>query len=229
VLRFRELEATALYAGLGVQLIDEYASVPNTRDAPAIGPVTIELDIDEAGTWRPIDTAGHLQRRTPSGIVWFPWLEYHRDARGMAPRKYRVRVSAPAYIPLYQWDSSGLEALVYPYDNVEPPAGPASLLRAVLLPSAMYPFAPDVPILRGVVTDAGTPVPEVLVYWTDATLRTDRVLTDADGEFELPMRRAPPGPNPIFVAAETPFGGPSGDVPVRLPQDLPAFQTIQIS
>jgi hypothetical protein len=223
MLRFRELEHTALYAGLGVSLLDAHTGTA------AFGWTKIELDIDDGGTWRPIE---HPRAVTAAGVSWFPWLERHRDARGLLPRKYRVRVAAGIYTPRYGYDSAGIEALVAPYDDVTVPPTPARPIEVELLPSAGYPFAPEIPVLRGVVVDpVGDPVPYALVSWIDAVLVTDSVLTDADGEFDLPMRRAPLN-TAIDVRAERPappIGGRAGDVIVRVPQDLATFQTIQIA
>lgn len=230
MLGFRELEHSGLYAGLGVQLIDEFASVPGANfEAPPLGWTTIDIDIDDGGgVFRPLDPAVLRSARTPAGIVWYPWLEHHADARGRAPRDYRVRVSAGMYTPRYTYDSDGVTVAVAPYDDINPPAIlPAAPAKILLLPSATYPFAPAVPVLRGVVVDgASLPVPEALVSWIDATLQTDTVLTDADGEFALPMRRAALD-TPIDIRAERP--GQSGDVIVRIPQDLLTFHTILIS
>jgi hypothetical protein len=96
----------------------------------------------------------------------------------------------------------------------------------------MYPHADAVPVLRGSVVDTvGVPVVNALVSWFDPTLQTDSVLTDVDGEFSLPMRRAPRD-TPININAQRPpppAGGRSGDTIVRIPQDLSTFHTIQIS
>lgn len=234
--RYRELESTVLYAGLGVQLIDEYASVMDPAPPPdflfeaaPIEPIEIELDVEDGlNTWRALEPGTYRRRRSAGGITWFPWLEHYRDARGRAPRKYRVRVSGKAYTPLYEYDATDVVGLVHPYDDTTAPAGPPALVQVRLLPSAAYPFAAEVPIVRGIVTDTGTPVENALVYWSDATLQTERVLTDKDGYFDLPLRRAPRNPPPIIVTAETQFGL-SGDKPVRIPQDLSTFLKIAIS
>jgi hypothetical protein len=230
MLGFRELESSGLYAGLGVQLIDEFASVPSANfEAPPLGWTTIDIDIDDGGgVFRPLDPAVLAAMRTPSGIVWYPWLERHADARGLAPRNYRARVSAGAYTPRYTYDSGGVIIAVAPYDDVTPPASvPAAPAKILLLPNATYPFAPGVPVLRGLVVDGSSaPVPNALVSWVDATLQTDSVLTDADGEFSLPMRRAALN-TPIDIHAERP--GRSGDTIVRIPQDVSIFHTILIS
>ena len=231
-LRFRELEHSALYAGLGVQLIDEFESVPAQGfEVAPLGSTSIEVAIDDgSGVFRTIDP---LAVRTPSGVIWFPYLERYADARGRMPRTYRLRVSAQFYVPRYTYDADGLDVQIAPYDDSNPPTFvPTAPAKIGLLPSATYPFADVVPMLRGNVVDsAGDPVMNALVSWIDATLQTDSVLTDADGEFGLPLRRAPRD-TPIDIHAERPpppVGGRSGDTVVRIPQDLSTFHTIQIS
>lgn len=233
-LRFREIEATSMYAGLGVQLIDEFASVPAAAvETPPLGFTSIDIDIDDGGSWRAVDPALLLVTRTPGGIVWYPWLEHHRDARGLPPRKYRVRVFADAFAPRYRYDSDGVEVLIAPHDDVNPPASlPTAPLKVPLLPAPSYPFPAGVPVLRGRVVDGGSaPVPDALVSWSDPTLQTDSVLSDVDGEFALPMRRAARNvPIDIHAARPPPPGtGRSGTVSVRIPQDLSIFHTISIS
>jgi hypothetical protein len=220
-LRFRELEHTSLYAGLGVRLLDAFTGVG------PLGWVKVELDIDDAGTWRELERPAAV---TAAGVVWFPGLERYRDASGRSPKLYRIRVTAELYAPRYSYDSEGVSALVDPYDDVTEPATPQRPIDVLLLPSAAYPFAPAVPLLRGAVTDVtGSPVQTALVSWLNAALVTDSVLSDADGEFTLPMRRAPTG-TPIDVRAERPPppAARAGDIIVRVPQDLTTFQTIQI-
>lgn len=231
MLGFRELEHSTLYAGVGVQLVDEFASVP-AQDlvVPPLGATRVELDLDDAGTWRPVArTAVH----TPGGVAWFPYLERHADARDRAPRSYRIRVWAQLYTPRYAYDADGVIVQVAPYDDEHAPAfTPGLPVKVALVPNAAYPYPDAVPILRGGIVDtSGAPVTLALVSWIDAALQTDAVLTDADGEFSLPLRRAPRD-TPIVVHAERPpppAGGRSGDVIVRIPQDLSTFHTIQIS
>jgi len=232
MLRFRELEHSTLFAGLGVQLIDEFESVPAQGfEVAPLGWTNIEVAIDDGGgAFRTIDP---LTVRTPSGVIWFPYLERYADARGRTPRTYRVRVSAQFYVPRYSYDADGIDLQVAPYDDVNPPTFVPALPQKIgLLPAAMYPHADAVPVLRGSVVDTvGVPVVNALVSWFDPTLQTDSVLTDVDGEFSLPMRRAPRD-TPININAQRPpppAGGRSGDTIVRIPQDLSTFHTIQIS
>lgn len=230
MIAFRELESTALYLGLGVKLVDAFASVPSAKlEAPPLGWTAIEIDVEDGPGWRTLDADTLSAARTPAGVVWFPWLEHYADARGRVPRKYRVRVTAGFYTPLYAYDAEGLEISVPPYDDANPPATlPVEPVRVQLVPSDGYPYPPDVPVLRGAILDTSSaPVKFARVQWVEASApRNDLVLTDGDGEFALPMRRAPLD-TPIEIIAERP--GQSADVIVRIPQDLSTFHTIQIS
>ena len=232
MLQFRELEHSSLFAGLGVQLIDEFESVPAQGfEVAPIGWTDVEISVDDGGgVFRRIDATSV---RTPGGVIWFPYLERYPDARGRAPRTYRIRVTAQFYVPRYAYDADGVDIQVAPYDDVNQPAFVPTLPAKIgLLPTAMYPYADAIPLLHGRVVDtANAPVIDALVSWIDASLQTESVLTDADGEFSLPMRRAPRD-TPIDIHAERPpppAGGRSGDTIVRIPQDLSTFHTIQIS
>jgi len=226
-LRYRDLESTRLYAGLGVRLVDAY-----TRQPP-IGWTRVFLDVDEGGAWRELAPDAARRTTTNGGVIWFPWLERRRDARGRGPVRYRVRVAAELGTPAYLFDQDGVAVLVAPYDEAAPPAGTPPVVEIALLPAAHYPFGAAVPILHGVVQDAlGAPVPRALVAWAapagEPSLVTDEVLSDDDGEFSLPMRRAPRG-TPIDVTARRPpppEPGKHGTVSVQLPADLSTFLTI---
>jgi hypothetical protein len=223
--RFRELESSALHAGLGVRLVDDHTG------RSAIGWITVELDIDDAGVWRNVERPSAT---TDAGVIWFPWLEHYRDARGLPARKYRVRVAAASYVPLYSYDSEGIEVLVEPYDDYNAPAALPDPIAVTLLPLASYPFLPELQLTRGIVRDAANaPVEGALVEWQHPALVTDRVLTDQDGEYVLPLRRAPatdpaalPPVPPITVRAKR--GALLGSVAVQIAAGLSSFQTIQI-
>jgi hypothetical protein len=244
-LRYRDLESTRLHAGLGVRLIDEHTQ------QPPFGWTRVFLDVaDDAdagvsdpggtgtgtgGAWRELPPDGARRAVTNGGVIWFPWLERRRDARGRGPSRYRVRVLAEHGTPAYLFDREGVEVLVAPYDDAAPPAGTPPVVEIALLPAAHYPFAAAVPVLRGAVRDeGGAPVPRALVAWAmpaaagGSPLVTDEVLSDEDGEFSLPLRRAPHGV-PIEVSARRappPLPGAHRAVSVQLPADLSAFLTI---
>jgi hypothetical protein len=227
-LRYRELEHTRLYAGLGVRLVDDY-----TQQAP-IGWTRVSLDIADDDAWRELDTDLAPRTVTAGGLVWFPWLERRRDSRARASGRYRLRVAAELATPAYLCDRDGIEVLVAPFDDASPPAGTPPIIEIALLPAANYPYAPGVPVLHGVVKDAaGEPVPRALVSWARSgdgpPHVTDEVLSDDDGEFSLPMRRAPLA-TPIDITARRrppPVPGPERTVQVKLPADLSTLLTIQ--
>lgn len=229
-LRYRDLESTRLYAGLGVRLIDDHTK------QPPIGWTRVFLDVDDGdsrGAWREVSAEEARRATTNGGVIWFPWLERRRDARGRGPGRYRVRVAAEVGTPAYLFDRDGVEVRVAPYDEAAPPAGTPPIVEITLLPAANYPFAAAVPILRGAVRDAaGAPVPRALVAWAAPAggppLITDEVLSDDAGEFSLPMRRAPRG-TPIDVTARRPpppEPGKHSTVSVQLPAELSTFLTI---
>jgi hypothetical protein len=227
MLRYRDLESTRLYAGLGVRLLDDY-----TQQQP-IGWTRVFLDVDDGGgAWREL-TPDVRRTITGGGLVWFPWLERRRDARGRGPGRYRVRVAAELGAPAYLFDRDGVEVLVAPYDDAASPAGIPPVVEITLLPAANYPFGPAVPVLHGVVRDAlGAPVPRALVAWAppagEPPLVTDEVLSDEDGEFRLPMRRAPRA-TPIEVTARRPAPPEPGryrTVTVQLPVDPSTYLTM---
>jgi hypothetical protein len=144
-------------------------------------------------------------------------------------------VAAELGAPAYLFDRDGVEVLVAPYDDATPPAGTPPIVEIKLLPAAGYPFGAEVPVLHGAVTDgSGERVARALVSWIDPKLGpplvTDEVLSDDDGEFSLPMRRAPRA-TPIAIHARRPPPPATrkrGTASVRLPDDLPKFLTIQI-
>jgi hypothetical protein len=228
-LRYRDLEHSRVHAGLGVRLIDEYTQ------KPPIGWTRVYLDVADGGAWRELSPEIVRRTTTSGGVVWFPWLERYRDAAGHAPGKYRVRVAAELAAPAYLSDGDGVEVLVAPYDDAAPPVGTPPIVEIALLPAANYPFGPGVPVLHGAVEDhLGERVPRARVGWGDpgggTALVTDEVLSDADGEFCLPMRRAPRA-TPIEITAQRPAppaAGKHGSASVRLPDDLSRFLTIQI-
>ena len=232
MLRFRELEHTSLYSGLGVRLVDDFTK------ADAFGPYTISVDIGDNGTFRELPGDVYQRTVTAGGITWFPWLEHYADARGKTAREYRVRVTADHYTPAYAWDSEGVTTIIEPYDDVTEPGAFHPVIEIPLLPAASYPFDARVPLLRGAIEDIfGDRVPLTRVTWIDTTfpapvppLVTDTVLSDADGEFILPMSRAPLGVNVDVFARRPPppFPGKQRKVSVSLPADLSTFHVITI-
>ncbi|MCA9675443.1 MAG: hypothetical protein H6709_11215 [Kofleriaceae bacterium] len=204
-----EIERRDLYAGLTVRVFHEHDG------RPPRGRVTMSLDVDDgAGGWH--DT-GRAPRWLRPGLAFYPYLERHVDARGRAPRDYRVRVDAELYQPRYLWElKDGEVATVHPWDASTPPAVlPAGPLAVALLPRPAHPIDARGPVLRGyVVNPDASPVATALVEFDQL-----QVLTERDGEFALPLPRAPVGMSLIDVAA---LDGRTGTFPVTVPDELRA-------
>lgn len=203
---WREVERAHLYAGFGVELVHAHDG------RPPRGKVDLAFEIDVGG-WRP---APLVPRWIRPGLAFLPALERYRDAAGRSPRTYRVKVSAELYLPLYTWQElPGIDVLVAPWDEANPPAVTLDApVRIPLLPRAGHPF--DVrPVLRGyVINPNGSPLATALVEFDGM-----QVLTDAAGEFALPMPRAPAGTSLVDVSA-VPTDGRSAAFPVTLPDEL---------
>lgn len=176
-------ERTTLYTPIGIRPLDEL-----TGRAP-IGRVEAELDrSDGAGGWSPTEIKAVT---TPGGVFAYPHLERHALVTGKPARRYRVRLKAEFYVPMYRDRFDGIEFDAYPHNDSNPPPIFADLPQnALLAPAPNYPFQTSIPVLRGEVIDkAGAPVRDAVVSWA---LR-ERVLTDERGTFALPLRWALPG------------------------------------
>lgn len=174
---------SVMFAPAGFRLVDDMTG------AGPIGGVTALLDTDDgAGGWRETGIEAVI---TPSGVYAYPGLGRSRDVPGDAPRQHRFRVEAEFYRPFYRADSHGIEFLVPPYNDVEPPSPlPAGPIDVMLQPAANYPFSAHVPVLRGTVQEAsGEPIEDALV--SEST--RERVLSDERGCFSLPLRWVPSG------------------------------------
>jgi hypothetical protein len=209
-------ERRSLYSAVGLRLIDLL-----TGGLP-VGWVQASLDLLGGAGWQP--APGKLLLST-SGILTAPHLE--RTAHpGAVPRRYRIRLTAEFYRPLYQVTLDGVEFDAFPYnDNVAPASFARTTTETLLVPSPAYPFPPHVPVLRGAVVDpAAAPVEDAVL--TDPG--TERAVTDARGAFALPLRTAAPGA-PITITATHPRSARTGSIQVTLPADVGRSQTIQVS
>ncbi len=95
----------------------------------------------------------------------------------------------------------------------------------ILVPATNYPFPSHVPVVRGVVVEAGsrTPVPDAVV----SRAEQERVLSDERGAFALPLRWTKAGETvPIDAVNERTKA--HGSQSVTLPQALPRTITIAI-
>ncbi len=209
-------EELFLYSPIGLRLIDDL-----TGGQP-IGPVEAELDLLDGTDWRPTRVAAV---QTQSSILTYPGLGLAVDVAHPAQR-YRVRLSGRYYIAAYRHALDGIEFDAPRHNHSNPPASPTTTpTPAVLLPAANYPFVPHIPVLRGVVHDAGgNPVADVLV---EEGMR-ERVLTDERGAFSLPLRWVPEGAPTAIVADDT-RNGRAGGINVTLPAALDQSQTITVT
>jgi hypothetical protein len=219
-------ERFELYSPVGLRLIDDFTG------RPPFGRIRASLDIiDATAGWRstviePITT--------PSGVLAYPGLERRSEVIGLPPRRYRVRLDAEFYRPLYRLNAEGIEFEAFPYNDSNPPTDyrvnppQAVITRAQdvnLEPAANYPFPPHVRVLRGKVVDSsGRPV-------VDAEVKrgaTERVLSGDNGEYALPLRWAVNGVS-IPIDAIDQRTGRMGTINITLPQALGGGQTIIIS
>jgi hypothetical protein len=213
-------EVGHLYCPLGLLLIDDF-----TGDAP-LGQVEGRLDIsDGAGGWL---ATRRRSVRTSSGVLAYPGLERRADPTGVAPVRYRARVHAELYRPLYPPKiggglAGGVEFDAPAWSEATPPAPMTTAPRTlVLLPASSYPFPSHVRVLHGRVLRAGQGVEDVLVGYST----TERVLTDRRGAFSLPLRW--PLPSAAIAIDATPPSGPGVSVNATLPGALASSLTITL-
>ncbi|HEX5736449.1 MAG TPA: hypothetical protein VF131_26700 [Blastocatellia bacterium] len=210
-------EGSELYSPIGFRLLD------NLTSKGPIGKVESELDLKDAGgAWRTTDIKPVV---TLSGILAYPALERRADVVGQPPRRYRARLKADYYIPLYRRTRDGIEFDAFPYNDTNPPAViTTSPMSVILVPATNYPFPTHLRVLRGVVVDVlGNPVSDVEVRLSNI----ERVITDEKGNYGLPIRWAQNGTS-LNIDADHARTNRSGMITVTLPQDLGASQRITI-
>ncbi len=106
-------EHTELYSPIGLRPVDEITGV-----AP-LGKVRVNLDIkDGNGNWQITDIKPVI---TPGGVITFPGLERRAEVVGQPPRRYRIRLDAELYRPLYPPGTDGYEFDAFPYNDDNPP------------------------------------------------------------------------------------------------------------
>jgi hypothetical protein len=211
-------EDTQLYSPIGLRLVDDL-----TGNTPR-GRVNVFLDSrDASGKWH---ATGIAATKSLSGFLTYPGLERHANVEGLPSRRYRVRLDAEFYVPLYRRNSDGIEFDAFPYNDANPPSTITKVTRdAILTPATNYGAEGHIPVLKGVVTDAANkPVKDALV--TQGA--NERVLTDLRGTFALPLRWVKPNvPVPVDAADER--TGRTGTITIQLPSSLSKSQKIQIS
>ncbi len=187
-------------------------------------PLRVLLDIQDGQGWV---ATGIRPTITLSGAIGYPALGRSADPATAAPRRYRARFEADAYLAVGRAFQDGEEFLASPFNDTTPPAVAPTRVTVGLAPAAGYPFPGDLPVLYGEVSTAvGEPVPDVLVSTTVGppvlrTPQTAQTLTGPDGNFALPLRWAPAGPV-ITVAARDYRHKPNrtGQLSVQLPGAL---------
>jgi hypothetical protein len=202
--------------------------VDDLTGRPPVEQVLVRLERREGAAWERTDVPATV---TMAGMIAFPGLERRREAAGGAPRRYRVRVEAEWYRPLYQELTDGLGFDAPPHnDHVQPPAPPRRDL--VLLPSVTYPYSAHIRPLRGVVVDqAGAPVENVLVQnqsQAGPVTRLERVLSDDRGAFALALRLVAPGTTTAVTALDRRTQRGATAI-VTVPDDLDHNQLITIT
>src|SRR3984893_15015961 len=203
-----------MYSPIGLRPIDDL-----TGDAP-LGKVTCSLFAEDAsGQWRPTDV---MPGQRPGGVLTFPGLGRSAVVAGAPPRQYRAAVEADFYMPLYAANSDGIVFDVFPFNDENTPAKlPEFPQFPVLVPAQNYPFPPYLRVLRGEVRDAAGPVANVEVTRGN----TERVLSDGQGVYALPLRLSP-NKGPVTIDAIDHRANRHGQITVTLPADLGKFNLI---
>lgn len=156
------------------------------------------------------------------GVLTFPGLGRSAVVAGASLRRYRAAVEAEFYIPFYAAQSDGIEFDVFPFNDENPPAKlPEGPQTVVLVPAQNYPFPPYLRVLRGEVRDTAGPVANVEV--TRAI--TERVLSDGQGVYALPLRFSP-NKGAVIIDAIDHRANRHGQITVSLPADLGKFNLI---
>jgi hypothetical protein len=240
-------EAVELYSPIGLLPIDAF-----TGRGP-IGRVNAFLDAqDDNGNWRP---TGIQAVRTPGEVIAYPGLQRRAEVAGQPLRRYRVRLEAEFYQPLYRLNADGIEFPAHPYNDTNPPADypktpdefpaylEAVLQRVWLAPAPNYPFPDHILVLRGEVKDAAErPVIGVEVFWgnKETTLTNwpplsgenrRMVLTATRGVFALPLRITDEEhtTEKQTIDAVDHRTGRTGNIEIDIPKDLGKNNTITIS
>ena len=150
-------EGLELYSPLGLRLIDDFTG------GAVLGKVHASLEF-----WTTAEVGATDIKALPnaSEILTYPGLGRQADVAGLPPRRYRVKLKAdyyrplyqmlsvtppPAVTPFYQETSEGIEFDVYPYNDELPPTNysvvpPVEIRPQIqdvnLAPAANYPYPP---------------------------------------------------------------------------------------
>jgi hypothetical protein len=211
--------ARVLYAPIALRLVDDFSG------AAPIAPIGAALDVQNGTRWVP---TGIEAVRTASGIIAYPGLGRVQNPATAPTVRYRVRLTDDeerlVYRPAYRFSLDGLESVVSPWNDTQPPAAAPDHPETVFLwPGANYPFARAIPVLRGRTIDGGgMPLADARI-----ATGTDRVLSDERGAFSLPVRLTAPAAS-IIVVAEHVRTGVSASATVPLPTGLATAIELQL-
>jgi hypothetical protein len=233
--RFVPLERSTLYSPAWFVPFDDYA-----RRVRTFG-VTVELDRWVAGDWVPQDVAAV---RTPSAAFVYPGLGRRGDPASAEPDRYRARLAATGYQPLYPADDQlfsadlvGVEFVVHPYNDSRPPTMLTEPRLVRMLPNVAFPYGLGIRTVYGVVVDATThaPVANALVEargttTPDGVAWFERTLSDPRGAFRLSLRweGQPVNGGQQFTLTATERPDRTGSLDIQLPRDRDRRQVIEI-
>jgi hypothetical protein len=203
---------------IALRLRDEF-----TGAAP-IGRWRVTLEArDPSGAWH---ATGRRPTLSTSQVVTYPGLERRARAAGLPARSYRVLLDAAYYFALYASPASqGVEIAVQPFDEQNPAPLLAAPTDLLLLPAPTYPFPSHVRVLRGRVRVQGTNDYVAGALVSEGT--RERVLTDANGAFALPLRWPPADAAGLAIDADD-RAGRTGGILVTLPAALEQSHTIEV-
>lgn len=224
-----------------------FVMVDDFRRQPYTAGVAATLDQWRQSAWVPTGIAPTV---TPSGVVAYPGLGRHREPGHAQPQLYRTRFTVPGYQVLYVTDDQldsysadvvGREFLAYPYDDQHPPLIAAEPEAVRLLPGVAFGYSPDTRVISGMVRRAGSgdPVANAYIFVEGRTdpeglSWRERTLSDARGAFRLSLRWAgtrpdPRSPTEVFTLTAVERPDRSGQLTVRLPDELGRIHVIEIS
>ena len=183
---WRILESAQLYAGLGVQLVDEHTNLPIEQ------PAVVTIEIEDGAAWRKLELE---PRVLPNATFFYPRLERFADARMKLQRRYRVQARSDYYWPLTRIVAGDLIVQVFPWDDGTAPFDTLTRpepLAMIPRPGARFGVIPS---FRGRVQTTppnSTPIADAVVFYdqplSGGGTRPIRVLSETDGEYALPVR-----------------------------------------
>jgi hypothetical protein len=211
-------EPRTLYSQIGLRLIDEFIG-----DRPPYRVAARLSYQDSAGEWHVLPTRAV---RTPAGSVCFPGLGRSASFATAPIVRHRVQLISDFYRPEYLRTVDALEFDIHPYNDDHAPAVlPATPQAALLLPSAAYPFATHLRVVRGSTRDAGGGAIANVEVLAGAS---ERVLSDERGVFALPLRW-PALTGSVVLDAIDHRTGRTAQLTLTLPQDLLQGQSFTLT